>query len=566
MTYDVVCYYNTGFNLYNIPSSPGVLELATKKVFPSVWKLQDKGLTEVKLQASWEDIRNVDYVKIGDGCYTVQNIAMSNGVAILTLRQDSINTAGGTAGFNIVDGWIERAHSSTDGLFTNILDEPWVPREILKLDGPYQITDVYRTSIGNTYIGASVTLEDIPTVALEFTNAASDPVVAVPSIPAVVNGTSCKLFSDKEYDPEQPPIPENWFKDMEQVLPNMRLYLLGKAYNYVHQGVAFVRALGLTDTITASYIVPDYYARPYVETVEDTGVDVLASRLKLLPASQLPFEYGTYKPKNKKVFSMYNTYNVISTATSDKGVYEGRNIYNKKSSPEFYVYCDPSPEGKPYCQPSYYESSPTMLFQNSISGATWFSSPFKFSMAEGLSQKSVQYNRDRFDYLVEGTIKPIRAGIEVSENLGEMNLGGALRAASEMPLADFTRKENWNRKMFDEVSSMTIVSPEILFGRGAAMQGYVGNGFMCYRTRLSDSDIEHFDNFLTMYGYADSRPLKRSDLTSRKYFNYIKANNITVSGFDSLWIRNSIADQLTGGVRLWHVLPNAEAMKNNPIK
>ena len=50
-TYNVRCYYNTGFNAVNIPSSPDVLKQFTPHTFPALEVLQDLGLSEIKIKA-----------------------------------------------------------------------------------------------------------------------------------------------------------------------------------------------------------------------------------------------------------------------------------------------------------------------------------------------------------------------------------------------------------------------------------------------------------------------------------------------------------------------------------
>ena len=121
------------------------------------------------------------------------------------------------------------------------------------------------------------------------------------------------------------------------------------------------------------------------------------------------------------------------------------------------------------------------------------------------------------------------------------------------------------RKKFDFLSSANVVAPNISFGRFAQMQDYIGNGFFIDRIRLSENDMERFDNFLTMYGYADDRKLENTDFTSHTPFNYVQADNVAVEG-PSMYMCNLISEYFSGGVRLWHELPNRAAMTDNPIK
>ena len=63
-TYNVRCYYNTGFNAVNIPSSPDVLKQFTPHTFPALEVLQDLGLSEIKIKATWGQAREIDYISL----------------------------------------------------------------------------------------------------------------------------------------------------------------------------------------------------------------------------------------------------------------------------------------------------------------------------------------------------------------------------------------------------------------------------------------------------------------------------------------------------------------------
>jgi hypothetical protein len=61
-----------------------------------------------------------------------------------------------------------------------------------------------------------------------------------------------------------------------------------------------------------------------------------------------------------------------------------------------------------------------------------------------------------------------------------------------------------------------------------------------------------------MYGYRYTKFLEASDFNNRSKFNYVKASGITVTGLPR-WFSDGIANQLNGGVRVWHTHPNTSS-------
>jgi hypothetical protein len=99
-----------------------------------------------------------------------------------------------------------------------------------------------------------------------------------------------------------------------------------------------------------------------------------------------------------------------------------------------------------------------------------------------------------------------------------------------------------------------------MFPRSETIRDLLGNGVRVYRYRFADSDVVKIDKILTMYGYKDTKPLEASDFTNRTKFNYVQASGISVSNNTMpRWIREGIAMQLSIGVRIWHVKPDATA-------
>lgn len=595
MLYTVTCYKETGFSRGNIPSSPAVIQNAASVTLQAnqVWKMQDLFLSKVKLAMNWENASKVDYMKIGDKYYTVEGIEMVSGsdnVAEFTIALDPINSVGGVNGFTLIDGWVKRCSPKSDGLFDNILPEPWTPANELKMDGPVSMTASTYEGVLNSYIVSTIDIKDTEHVAIAYKSAdpSEDNVfpVSVPQVKGLSVDTMTDVYLCKEED-----TPEGWrlwhFK-----LPGSTMYVTAN----VIEDIAVARSLGLMDAITASFSIPTMYAIPTSGPIGN--ISKIEGQIIEYDAESLPYKYGTYTPKNNKVYALYNIYRIRSAVGGNTGLFEGRELYSGGQYPGFWIYADPSPDGRPYCQPIWYQGARTVAFQNSISGGQWLKAAIVQSGLNGQLMENTKANRliedegmiqtKLMNNIVNGNSSGIMgensSGSVLSDVLGAITgpfnkLVGMLRLAEGGSAQDYIAqvggqealfsaaefKRDRDRAIFDFNVSQNIVVPSVYFSEWPEMQYYIGNGFYIDRVRLSENDMERFDNFLTMYGYAEDRKLESNDFTSHQHFNYVQASNVAVKG-PSMMLCNMISNYFAGGVRLWHELPNQSAMTNNPIK
>lgn len=113
----------------------------------------------------------------------------------------------------------------------------------------------------------------------------------------------------------------------------------------------------------------------------------------------------------------------------------------------------------------------------------------------------------------------------------------------------------------------TVVAPEVHFPRSESIRDFVGNGVMVYRLRYHPVDLTRLDKKLTMYGYKTTDVLEKSFFTNRQYFNFVQCSSVSLGGDFPMYIRERAAQQLTGGVRVWHVKPNVSYYTSgNPVK
>lgn len=546
--YSITGYFNTGFGSGNIPDSPAVLRLATSKVFPSNWLLQNKDLTTTRLNATWSEVENIDYVAIGNSYYFVVGIKMQTEVcAELTLQLDGLTTAGGINALSFTDGWCKRAHTGNDTLFANNISEPFQPAQDLVIDGVKKIgTDPDYL----TFISATVDLYNIEKVADEYLDSGGGIACYVPTVPKARFETEILINT-----------PEG---GVSNKLPNTTLYYHTEdnagGYDDLTPALQTLRSLGLDTAITGSYSVPRAWA---VFGSYSEGIRTLSGEGGKV-TSNIPYVYGS--AKNKKVYSLFNMYTIIATANGSSVTKDGHILFNNDQSPDLFAISNPAPNGYPALQFLYNEGRRCFAMENGVVGESWLNAPIAYGQVSGsLIQKQQYANREalqtanrQFDAV--GGIANI-IGKATSGDIGGL-ISGIWGTATSQAMGEVSQMNQ--RAEFETTQSFVV--PEIQFPQGVVNQMATGNGFLVYRVRLSDNDVARLDKFLTMYGYAQSKPLEKSDFTNRRYFNYVQADGVNVGGNIGLRIREMIAQQLSGGVRIWHTLPNPSYYNNNPIR
>lgn len=546
--YSITGYFNTGFGSGNIPDSPAVLRLATSKVFPSNWLLQNKDLTTTRLNATWSEVENIDYVAIGNSYYFVVGIKMQTEVcAELTLQLDGLTTAGGINALSFTDGWCKRAHTANDTLFSNNIPEPFQPAQDLVIDG---IKKIGTNTQYRTLISATVDLYNIEKVADEYLDSGGGIACYVPTVP--------KARFETMVDIDTPD------GTVTATLPNTTLYYHTEdnvgTYDDLTPALQTLRSLGLDNAITGSYSVPmewvwfSQYSEGIRQVYGNGGTKV----------SGIPYVYGS--AKNNKVYSIYNMYTIVATANGNSITKDGHIIYNNDASPSVFAISNPAPNGYPALQFLYNEGRRCFAMENGVVGESWLNAPIAYGQVSGsLVQKQQYANREalqtanrQFD-AVSGIANVI--GKAASGDIGGL-IGGIWGTATSQAMGEVSQMNQ--RAEFE--TSQSFVVPDVQFPQGVVNQMATGNGFLVYRVRLSNNDVARLDKFLTMYGYAQSKPLEKTDFTNRRYFNYVQADGVNVGGNIGLRIREMIAQQLSGGVRIWHTLPNPSYYNNNPIK
>lgn len=555
MTYNVQLYKNSGFNTINRPASISVLQDATSIMTQAIFDWQDLDKSSIKISAEFDDICDVDYCRIDNKYYIVTSIKMTSAkTAELSLMMDPILTAGGIEELTAISGWCLRHHVGSDPLFGNVTPETFTPHKRIKMITPEKIGPDAEYYGNGTILGlvcSTVDLTDLKKIVdyygMEGAETTQD--VAVPKLPLVSKPTyiGIRFGGLKRYTL---PLTGCYIHSFQGVVdPDTD----------VNRGICQVRSLGIESAIKNVYIIPSGYltaANVDHNAQNQRKIDGLVSDVKTYtPSPAFNYVYGGYTPKNNKVFTLCNDYTVYSICSGDSRKFSAVDLYAGGKSPDFYVYADFGPDGKPFIQPTYFEGASTILFQESVKGAQWIDEPLSYSQASGAGfiTRDFEYEKINQRWGVAGDVAGIIGGIAA------LDVGAVVGGIKNLFTNDADRELQKNQ------TQRYIFPPEASFTVDRAVQGFVGNGFYITRTQLDPDDMEAFDNYLTQFGYNDAVAFDMSFLTNRQCFNYIQTQGASVKCTAPLRVRNAIAALLDSGVRLWHELPNTAAMTNNPI-
>ena len=586
MSYSVTIFHNSGFNAENSPISPILLNTVSKTVLDSLEVLQDCFLPFVKVRASWSTVKDVDYAQIGDWYYAVTGIAMEAvDVARLELKTDFILSAGGVGNLNFLDGITERVHVATnDDLYGAYCadDELTNPSQPLEIGFGYtQNTNANMTLL----VESTVDLHALATTfeALKFeTNLGED--VIVPELPAI--STFTKFYA--------------WSTDAAQITRGTRLYCLGSTTNgtlsyntAIVDGLARARSLGVESAIVSTYAVPTSLFTGTIQS--DYGYDEVEGNFTVYSNSlaSLAYELASYGTiHNKRVFyGKQNKYGILAMS-GDSVEFNAEEVYNSgDTAPSVVFLSDVRCDGRPYMRFRHYlhddgkvanYNLPSDNFwRNCISGADWQTVPVMYTGKSGSELNRFNYDSERqvidVGYqtardvnIIQGVSK-LLGGIAGGSGLrwdanATLDTSGVLQTGVGMLAKDMAMSAVYNAQKDSSLASFLanqqIVAPEINFPYNTdILRDALGNGFMCYRYRYTQFDAQRIDKLLTMYGYKVIKSLEATDFTNRAKFNYVKAHNVSVADLP-MWFANGIAEQLSAGIRFWHVLPDTSFYTN----
>ena len=242
----VRCYYNTGLTVSNCLDS--YLSLDTLgfdyRDFPNVAIKQDRGLINIKLSTSYENIKDADYCRINNVCYWVTSVVMLNdNVADVQLQQDYLTTIG-VSNFDIVAGWCKRRCVTDDTPFSNTIDEPFTPNNILEVDFGSEIKPSTGSENSLQIVVATVDLLNLDKLADAYEENTFGEHVLVPKLPVLGSNTTTYVMNidgtEKSAD-----------------IPATCAY--NALNSTVRDAMGQLRSLGIESAIVQSYNLPANY-------------------------------------------------------------------------------------------------------------------------------------------------------------------------------------------------------------------------------------------------------------------------------------------------------------------
>ena len=446
-TYNVRCYYNTGFNAVNIPSSPDVLKQFTPHTFPALEVLQDLGLSEIKIKATWGQAQQIDYVCLYTPTsvegqvekavyYIVTGIPemVATDVAVLPVVCDYYNTAGGINYIDILDGITSRVTVSKD-----IPKTGWNPTSsedylygddpLLAPSGPLNLVTswerVYSTDY-HSYIETTLDLvqTDLTSIGKVYYESEAEGETSGQTITPRVNVSDLTTT-----------LVDNKLGNISgtYINPETRIYQVDDNYSgwqgdpeataraSIGSGIATARSLRVEDAVLNKVIIPEdavettkvyqNWSRTYKDGTSKRRTDQqitymkgVAKKVSLTPNSNLTdySDYGLTIHNNRLLYGSYTPIGMMTTAGNKvelnmEQVSVGDGTVNIRS------YTDPSLGGCPYYMFERTDISPRTttgddevgMFSQAVAGLTWKQAPLKFSETKGSLLNAIELRNSR---------------------------------------------------------------------------------------------------------------------------------------------------------------------------
>lgn len=572
MAYSVTLYYNTGFDNQNIPYSSAVLANAETAEFEEIPLMQNMDIMSIRITSGWEQVKNADYCKIGDCFYFVTNVTMTaENVAQLYLQMDYV-TSIGIPNMTFIDGWVKRrivtnSEQSLDRYSDNVIPEPWIPSKNLELDEqPALFPKNALADSTYNFILSRVDLLSTDKLADYYGN--TDGGVYVPKTINIHQEESTVFELQLESDNPQFRFPQ------------------GKVYNAddtdVIEGYNGVNSLGINENIVSSYTVPKIWVdETRLFSIDGDKSYLFLSGKKLDVQSILNYEYYS-NIENKKVFALYNDYILFCLANGSNCNYNFGDLYvDGETSPTFVGFADLLPNGGVYCKPKVYKDG-TSDFAGAIKSSCWLSHQLVMVTTTGQSVAQANYNyeiqrinnQNETANAVNETNRVLSYGQQINNfaaNAIGGNAAGVYKSFVDAPYIDasFDTQYYLNQRSREQATldanrqlmqNLTQFASPIIFPYTANIASYTNNNFGVLRYKLSYSDANRLDSFLHRYGEAVDEPFNVSYLRNKQSYNYIQTERIQIKSNAGLRYNVSAENVFNAGVRIWHVLPNVQAL------
>ena len=575
--YNCTLFLNTGFNTINIPDSPALVNGMSSISVPALDINQERFLPSVRVRATWTQVKDADYCKVGDFYYTINSITMtSQDVAEISLTPDYITSAGGPAALEILDGLTNRVHVSDDSFGLYGGNDPYMnPAYDMDIDS-YQ---VIIAASSTTFVETTLSLDSL---GFNFENNSLQAYTAYDQNDEtgekhVVVPVAAYLQASTSYSAQ--------IGGASQALRNVKkqgLYTLTDSdTGHVGKGMNVARSLGIENAISGQFEIPNTMftmtqVGDFVTTItgvtQDTGI------------LGLPFVYGSAN-NNRVWYGSQSAYTLVSAAGNTLSA-KPEEIYSAGATvPTVRRIVDPRRTGKPYYRfmPLNGNSGTYDFFRGAVAGNPWDSVPMvlteksgglldRANYAASVARRDLAdvyeetgYNWNKGVNLVGSAFKNTVAGLSGQGNMG---IGGGIAGIGNFELGHMAYQETSAQERAIEKAQFQIQQnvnvPDVKFPYTPDLMNEVlHNGFMVFRNKYKAQDIARIDKILTAFGYKYVKVLEASDFSNRQKFNYVEGS-ITVGNLPKWWA-DGISSQITGGVRVWHIKPTHTAYSSNPI-
>lgn len=574
----VRCYYNTGLTVSNCLDS--YLSLDTLgfdyRDFPNVAIKQDRGLIDIRLSTSYENIKDADYCRINNVCYWVTSVVMLNdNVADVQLQQDYLTTVG-VSNFDIIAGWCKRRCVTDDTPFSNTIDEPFTPNNILEVDFGSEIKPSTGSENCLQIVVATVDLLNLDKLADAYEENTFGEHVLVPKLP-ILGSNNTTYIMNIDGTEKSADIPATC------------------AYNAlnstVRDAMGQLRSLGIESAIVQSYNLPANYCGGV--SASDTKFGSIKGIHETKPSSLKPmYNKGVYK--NNKVYSgQFQRFVIGSKITGINKEFRpedvAENVLSDLYSVTWMLDSNPMYNGYPILRPANYHGSKNSFYIAAVNGAQWLNAPISYNGVSGQDLLIRGWEQQTASTILN-SLAPTLTAAGNSLNNAYSNIGSNTGYNKFTSYSDISKSgvtydqlsaarssnfmtaiPNISGIVFGQMNNnMALtnsmsVRPDVQFSVIPTLQNYVGNYFIEYRYRLSASDMSRFDDFLTQFGYAVDEPLTKDCFNGRTNFNYIVADSVNIKSSAPLYLREGVINQIQSGVRIWHTKPSRDKLLNNPI-
>lgn len=630
----VTLYHSTRYDNINLPRTIALLEGSAKsvEVIETQFRLTTSDIAGINVNHSFDEISDVDFVKVrpfadaetttySEGkkktlsrLYYVTGIEMlSEGTARLNLELSAYLTLLEASPYymNAISITATRMTPSHSLKESNTLQEPFSPADVLNMKYLTEIIPGLTTGGEERYniIGATIDIDNITDTAKAFKDANGADVLYVPSLPLPGSFTSIQLPS---------------------ILGYVARYLPGEKLFYNNQGLIDgpawydkmqnVQSLGIADAIIDNYTIPGHWVMMIggdagngnrgISSLWGKSVEKEINLREVTPPLT-----DIENINNLKTLKLFLTISVMSDVSGDRADYNWGEIATPGDGRiiKFFAWADPSPNGRPYCQPSYYygrqiEGHNMQLIQ----GSPWYKPQMVIPGKSGsmidsynVTRNITDVNRAQNQAGQTAVLNTITSAASLFENAAlkmsganmfggtgmfgafgqrfessgfynpqATNIGGIAGAIGGIGgniLGYYQGRANNLDKINDMITNLNvsnnIYTPTFKTAEGNSLSLCKGNAFIVYSMNLSTNDMIRLDHYLTKYGYAIQPTVTTlSDAASHgRFFSYIEAGNIAVIPNDQqtldypgipLFIRKKLTTELQDGVRIWRTAPD----------